>query len=291
MKKTVIVLISILAAVWLVLAVLGSGGEYAAERLLYRASQVSKKIAANPDVVPPAMAASVEKDLRMVVEKYPGTKTARAAHLALAGFYAYQKKYDNALTLLDKTISAYGQDKAIVSESLFLKGNTYERQGQWDKALEEYTMLQSKYADTPLGLQVPLYIANYYTKNGKDAEADSTYNEAVTFYEKMGQALGDVTLKYLASTFLAQAYLSLKRYEDAGRVIEDTLNRYPSIPTYVQHLPSVELVFVNALKRPDKAIEIYTHVKEKTSDSRLKTFLDQKIAALRGERAEGGTKK
>lgn len=284
MKKTVFILISILIIVYVILTILGSGGEYDAEKLLNRAAKLNEKIAANPDVVPPALFASVEKKLQTVPEKYPKTNAAKTAHMVLAEFYLVNKKYDKALQTLDTIIGLYKKDAAILSKAHFLKGKAYEEQGQWGKALAEYRIVWDKYADTSAGLQVPLYIGDYYSRKGKDAEAAKAYNEAAAFYEGVEKKNRGNGLGYLASNFLMQSYVNLKKYEEAGKVVEDTINNYPSKFTYAQHLPNVEFIFVKTLKKPEKAIEIYKSVIEKTDDNKLKKTLKERIELLRADK-------
>lgn len=280
MKKTIFFLIVILAVIYAILSVLGSGGEYAAERLLYRAVRTGDKIAANPDVVPPSMAASVETDLKTVLERYPGTNTAKRAHIALAEFYTFNKKYDKALSVLDDIIKTNDSDRTFLSEACFLKGNVYEKQNRWGKALTEYKILRDKYSDTSPGFQIPVYIGDRYNREGNEIEAAKAYNEAVVFYETIEKQNKGKELGYLASTFLVQTHMKLKKYKEAGGVIEDMINNYPSELTYLQCLPNVEFIFVKTLQNQGKAIEIYKKVREKTSDVRLRDFLDEKISAL-----------
>ncbi len=283
MKRIVFILIIILLIVYISFSLLSRGldKEYAAEKLFYRAAKAIEKIMINPDVVPPKMAASVERDLQRILDEYPETKIAKVAQMSLAEFYITDKKYNKATSALGAIIDKYSQDAAILSRAHFLKGNVYEKQNQWNKALKEYTILKNKYKDTTFGLQIPLYIGSYYAKKGKDIEADTAYNEAVIFYEKIKSENKGKPLGYMASTLLAQAYMNLKKYEEAGKAIEETINDYPSALTYTQHIPGVELIFVKQLNRPQKAIEIYNSIKEKTNDDKLKEFLQRKIESFK----------
>ena len=94
MKKAVITLIFILITVYVALSVLGSGGEYAAEKLFYRAMKMNGKIMANPDVVPPKQAEYIENNLKKLLAKYPKTEVAKTADITLVEFYIFNKKYD-----------------------------------------------------------------------------------------------------------------------------------------------------------------------------------------------------
>jgi tetratricopeptide (TPR) repeat protein len=280
MKKTIITLIIILIAVYVTLSILGARDEYPAERLFYRALKTNEKILINPDVAPPKMLASVEKDLKVVLTKFPDSRTAKVAHLSLAEFYIINKRYDNSLSVLNDIIVAEGQDVAMLSKAHFLKGSIYEKQGQWNKALEEYAILRDEYTDTSLGVQVPLYIGRYYTGKGEEAEAKAAYGEAISFYENLERNNKGSLLGYTAATLLREAHISIGDYERAGRVIEDTINNYSSDLVFAQQMPYVEVIFVNALKRPEKAVEIYKKVRQKAKDEKLIEILDEKIAQL-----------
>ena len=175
MKKTLLILISVLIVVYIVLSVLGADKEYAAERLLYQAAKSYEKIAVNPDVVPPAMFAAIEKRFQRIPERYPKTNAAKAARIALAEFYAFNKKYDKSIDVLNAIINSSAQDPVLLSRAHFLKGNVYERRHQADKAVAEYEILRDKHKETLLGFQAPLYIGDCYSKNGKGAEAAKAY--------------------------------------------------------------------------------------------------------------------
>jgi tetratricopeptide (TPR) repeat protein len=286
MKKTILTLILILIAVYIVLSILGSRGEYAAEKLFYRAMKANEKIVVNPDVAPPKLLTSVENDLHKLLEKYPNSNTAKSARMALADFYVMRKKYDKALSTVDDIIKTAEKDASVLSKARFFKGNIYEKQDKWEKALKEYTILRDEYADTPLGVQMPLYIGKYYTAKSKEAEANKAYGEAVLFYEKLEKENKGKMIGYVALTLLRETYMAMGDYEKAGGVIENTINEYPAPLTFAQQLPYAELIFVNTLKRPEKAIEIYKSVIEKTKDKQLIEILQKKISQLEAKESK-----
>lgn len=280
-KKLIYILISILIITYIVLSLMPGGREHAAEKLLYRANKAIGKIALNPDVAPPAMLIYAESTLKAVLEKYPETVAAKHAKDSIVRFYMMNKEYDKAIGVLDGLLNAPEQDRVILSGAHFLKGNVYEMQGEADKALAEYAIVRDEFKDTPIGIQVPLYIGDYYKRMGKEAQADKAYNDAAGFYREIEKESEGKPQRYVALTLLAQAYIKLGRYEEAGEVIEDTINAYPAPFTYRQHLPGLDFVFVNMLNRPEKAIEIFNAVKEKTSDANLKKMLEARIEQLK----------
>lgn len=280
MKKAIIILVFILAAVYVILAILGSRGEYNAERLLYQALKINNKVAMNPEVAPPALLASAERKLERIIKKYPAGNTAKTANLALAEFYITYKKYDQALAQLNIVSVKYPKDIGILSTAQFLKGITYERQGQWDKALREFNILKDKYPNTQMGIQAPLYIAAYYAKNGRNTEANQSFKDAASFYERMERANRGKAIGYAASALLVQSCLGTKDYEGAGKAVEDIITYYPSGPAFGQFLPYVEIIYVDKLNRPERAIEIYKNLKDKVKDEKFKQFLQDRIEKI-----------
>ncbi|MDD5136119.1 MAG: tetratricopeptide repeat protein, partial [Candidatus Omnitrophica bacterium] len=230
---------------------------------------------------PPAQLAIVERDLKTVLSKYPDTNIARLAHIALLEFYITNKKFKEAIDLANTTAKTYSEDRDILSTIQFLKGTIYEKEERWDKALEEFKVLEEKYPNTKLGMQIPIYIGKYYESKGLDREAKGAYQDAAAFYTKMEKEYSGKMLGYTASILLIQTYLSLNDYESAGRLLEKTLHKYVSGMSFGQLLPQVDNIYVKNLNKPEKAIEIYNYMISQTKSSRIKKFLNKKIEALK----------
>lgn len=279
MKKLSIVLGAVLISVYAVLAFLGRNGDHAPERIYYHAMKLKQKIAANPDVAPPKILGAIEKDLRAIINKYPKSYLRRTAHIMLAEFYLGNKNYEKAILAITEILGGYKGDVYMLSQGQFLKGMYYERKGDWAGAKREYGILRDKFASTQLGLQVPIYIGRHYLVKGMDAETDNAYNSAIRFYKKMDLKYRGSMLGYSAASLLAQCYLDRKQFEEAGNAVSDIIEHYPPLLAVSQQLPAVEMIYVRALKRPERAIEIFKRVRERATDSRMIKFLDQKIAA------------
>lgn len=284
MKKTVIILILILVAVYGILSIVSSNDDYAAERLFFKATKINRKIIANPDVAPPAMLNSVENTLKKILDKYPKSKMATAAHLGLAEFYLVHKRYEEVRFRADQIINRYTENRVLLSKAQFLKASSYERENQWQKALEEYKILRDKYSETPLGLGVPIYIGDYYTGKGENLRAHKAYNEAIQFYKQLESENKGGPLGYTAARLAVQANLKLKRYEQAGQTVENILHVYPRLVVFIEQLPNIETIFIKELNNPEKARELYLKIKEKVEDSRLIEFIDGKIKALEAQK-------
>ena len=112
------------------------------------------------------------------------------------------------------------------------------------------------------------------------AEAERAYTDAVRFYKKSQLANKGNMLGYTSSTLLVQACIGGKRFEQAGRVLEENIKNYPAPALLAQQLSYVDLIFVRILNNPDKAIEIYSYAKEKTDSEDLGDILSTTQGAV-----------
>ncbi len=286
MKKVITILIVILVLVFALLAFLGRDVERSAEKLFYKAMKARQQISENPDVAPPAIVNDVESNLKSIIERYPESDTAKNARMTLVEFYIEREKYKEALPLIDEIVKREKENAAALSKAIFYRGLCLERQGKWTLALIEYTRLQNEYKDTPVGLQIPLYIGNYYSQEGRYAEANTAYEQALVFYSNLTKEYEGKNLGYMAMTLLRETYVKLERYTKAGEVIQDIIDTYPAEQTFIQQLPHIELVYVTELKQPGKAVEIFKNILSKTKDVRIIQALQNKIAALKETKSE-----
>lgn len=281
MKEKLLILISVLMLAFGGLAMVSPNETYIAEKLFYRAMRIDQKIARNPEIVPEGMIIAVERNLKKIIEEYPHNKMAKPARMGLAEFYLTHQKYVEAVTALEEIIGQYKDDLLMVSKARFLKGAVYEKQGEEENALREWTVLRGeKYTQTPWGLQVPLYIGNYYYQKENYPQAEKAYAEAVVFYKKLESENKGKPQGYTAANLLLRTYIQMKRYEEAGRTAERIVDTYNNRLTLLQQLPNIELLFVRIMRNPDKAIEIYNRIKAKADEPGLRKALEQRIAEL-----------
>jgi TolA-binding protein len=140
--------------------------------------------------------ASTEDDYSQIIAKYPGSIAAGDASLLLAGKLRDEKKYDEAVqvlqTFLDKSPThplAHAGDLSIAE--------TLEAQGKTDDAIAKYQEVAAKYPDTysaPLAL---LAQANAYKSEGKTEDARRAYENFVAQFPDSifaQQAMGEMKM-------------------------------------------------------------------------------------------------
>lgn len=283
MKNTLLILISILMVVFSILAMTSEGYDYAAEKLYYRAMKAYEKIAARPNTAMPKKLDYVERNLQMIISRYPKSNVVEDAHLSLAQFHLGNQSYTEALNVLYDIINTY-DNTVLLCQAHFLRGTVFEEQGQWDKALREYTILRDKYKDTPLALGMPLYIADYYKEEEDYGQAQQAFGQAVQFYTKVEKEERGTARGYASANLLIRAYMELEQYEEAGREVENTIKNYPKLLPLMQQVPNIDRIFIKKLNNIDKAIELYRSMKLKTNDHEFLGLIDEKIKALEAQR-------
>lgn len=290
MRKVIAALILVLIGTYIALTLISDNKEYAAERMFYKALKMSQKVVMNPEIALPGLISSVDGTYRKLMEKFPNTQIAKRAHMALAEFYMAVKKYDDAIKVLTSFVDAKYDNADLSSRALLFKAAIFEKQGQWDKALKEYKIMQELYSQTPLGMMVPIYLGRYYAKKGDSEASAAAYRDAALYYEKLENDNRGNIIGFTASNLALQAYMEIGNFEAAGTAVESAMKNYPLQYAYEKYLPFVEHIYVVKLNRPDKALEIYNDVIGKIKDGNFKKFVEKKIEELRAKikkQAEG----
>ncbi|OGW76153.1 MAG: hypothetical protein A2Z72_02270 [Omnitrophica bacterium RBG_13_46_9] len=281
MKRLAVILTIILAVIFVTLSLCDRKSDYNAERLLYKAIKRENVISMNPDVAPPKLVSSVEHSLKKIITRFPESSTVKMAYIKLIELYIHNKDFDKTLSILDEMLERYSNDKALLVRTLYTKASVYELMGQWDNALKLLNTLKDEHADTPLGLQVPLYIAGYYKKTGNTQAMDKAIDAAVSYYKNLREKYKGTALGYASSSLLVQTCLNSGNYETAGELVSSIIDEYPAQASVAQQLPYVEIIFVRELKQQERAIALYENALGKIRDERLKKALETRISALK----------
>jgi predicted negative regulator of RcsB-dependent stress response len=122
--------------------------------------------------------ASSEDDYRAVIAKYPGTVAAGDASLFLASKLRSDKKYDDAMQVLQTFMDKYPAHPLVSAGDLSI-AETLEAQGKNDDALTKYQEVAAKYPDSYAAPVAVLNQANLLQYEGKIEEARRVYENFV----------------------------------------------------------------------------------------------------------------
>jgi len=118
--------------------------------------------------------AKSEEDYRGLIQKFPHTVAAGDASLLLAEKLRDDKKYDDAITVLQAMIDGEPNHPLIDGAWLSL-ASTYNAEGKPDQALDTYRQTATKFADRYSAPLAMLSTAEILSTEGKKEEAKVAY--------------------------------------------------------------------------------------------------------------------
>ena len=214
MKKTVSSLTLILVGLFVVLSLLDIRGDYAVEEILWNANKRLSDAARTPEAVPDKVFEEIIAQYQRVIKGFPDSKLVPRAFIFLGRAYLVKKDYSTARQRLREVIGRFPKDDVNCVEALSAIGSSYELQGNWPEALKVYYEIKNDYPLTDLGLSVPLYIANHYTKNQQAANAISAFDAAESYYTQMADGHSNTPIEFKSLTLLSNCLLAQKKWTD-----------------------------------------------------------------------------
>jgi len=85
---------------------------------------------------------------------------------------------DSVCFQLNTIIGKHSESGGICAEATFLIGNSYQIQDKWGLALGQYKKVIQEYPITLRGIDIPIYIAQYYKAKYQPDKMMAAYQEA-----------------------------------------------------------------------------------------------------------------
>ena len=116
MKRNILIFIGIIVGIYLVVSVLNYRSEYNAEVYLFKANKILSQILQSPQSTPPHIFKRSIDSYKKVIEKFPGSESAKRAILFLGQVCIINNQPEQARLELNKAISQYTDDKDFLAE-------------------------------------------------------------------------------------------------------------------------------------------------------------------------------
>ncbi len=252
MKSSLRLSVVCLFVISLLLAGCGND-QYAIEKKYWQAQKQAEKIFKNPQGTPPLQLQRVVNRLNQFVKKYPNTNLAIDADFNIARLYIVKEEYDQARAQLNKIVDKYGKYPAICAEAVFLSGNSYQIQDKWNSALEQYKKIMQLYPTTPRGIDVPVYIAQYYKVKYQPDKMLAAYQEAIAHYKSVAEQYRNTPMSYIVSMLAAKCYVAIKDWQGAVNSLNAIIIDYKGKVDLQEALMTSALVYTKELKDKVKA--------------------------------------
>ena len=280
MKKTLINFTVTLVGLFIILSFLDFRGDYVAEQIIWKANIRLSEVSKNSEVIPDKVFKEIADPYRRIIKDFPNSKLVPTAYVFLGRAHIIKKDYDTARRILREAIEKYPQNPGICAEATSTIGSSYERQGDWPKALEAYEKITRDYPLTDLGLSAPLYIANYYVQNSHTINAQNAFDSAVIYYDKIATENPNSEIEFKSLRLLTSCYLAQKKWREAIDTMGKILLKYPIPTTAMPIITTINAITVNQLKDYDVAIGIYQNFIKENARHPLNKTLNEMISAL-----------
>ena len=292
MKKALISYLVILIGLFVLLSVLDSGGEYAAEKKVWKIQRRFSEIAKDPGSVPDLKYDEVIGELRETVNEYPDSRLVPDLYVFLGRLYAMKKDYAAAREQFRTIIRKYPDDKDASANALFSVGKTYEAGDNWTKAYGTYKSILEKYPETNVALGVPLYIARYHKGKGEAQSAVLAYDLAENYYKKIASENSGKPLGFNALRYLSNCYLEQDRWNEAIDTLGSILETYAplghlTVKSADMMIKTINIVSSYQLKDYNVAIRLYQGILDRNPEHPMRDYLEKIIDAFNQLKEKG----
>ena len=257
MKKSILIFIGVLFGIYLLVSIIDFKSEYNAEVYLFKANKLLSQILQGPESVPTRFFERTVNAYKKVIAKFPNSASAKRAVLSVGQVYIINNKFEQARQELRQYEIAYKDNKDMLSDIQFLIGNAYEKEGKWNTAQGIYNSVLEKYPESLIAMQIPIYIGRYFLKNGKTEDASLAYQQAAVYYQKMARQNPDSEKGYMALSSVVTCYVDQKLWSEAIDSLTNLVNEYPKSRELPKLFQIINLLCLEQLKNPQKAIAIY----------------------------------
>lgn len=292
MKKTLVIYALILGGIFAVLSILGSRDEYAVEQKVWGLYKKYIDIAKDPNVIPDKTFEEVIRGYQGIIDRYPQSRMVEGLRFLIGRVYHLKKDYVTARKKFYEIIDLYPKDKNLHANALASVAKTYEADGNWPQALAAYEKMIRDYPQTPAGLGVPIYLANYYKGQNDYQKTMSAYERAITHYREIARQNPASPIEYNALRYLANCYLDQKRWSEAVTTLGEVLQKYAqaeymTVRTADTMIKTINVVSTYQLKDYDTPVGIYQSIIQKNPGHPLNSYLQKMIDAFRQLKEKG----
>lgn len=291
MKKIILTYVAILAGVYVVFSLMDMRGSYVIEQKLWKINRQFSLIARDPSVVPEEKFRDVAAQYEHIIKKYPESKLMEGVRLYLGDLYMLKKDYATARVKYGEIVKL-SPNKGMAAEATRRIGKTYETQGNWAQA---YTIYQSVIQDYPLskaGLDMPLYLAQYFKMKNDYQNAVDSYDFALKYYKNLSSKQANTNLEFEILRRITECYIDQKRWSEAIGALAEVLNKYAgskqiSFQTTDKVIKTINVIAAFQMNDYDVAIKIYQDFIATHANHPLNQYLQKNIDSFNQMKAKG----
>ena len=192
-----------------------------------------------------------------ILAKYSNHYLSAYVNMNMGDIYFKNKLYKDARKFYKTVINEHGNSISVCSVAHFGIGMTFEKDGEWEKALNEFEWIWDNYTLSREAMLVPIYISKYYQRNNMKKLADKSFEEAIQKYHSFYENYSKNNLAPISLFQQAVAYENLFKWENALEILKRILDNHSEaniIPDVYLHISGI---YLSGLKQNEKALQFY----------------------------------
>ena len=272
--------ISRLPVIVMVVFMAGCGGSYNAEKMMWHINRSHGKVIKNPITASADEFTEAVSAMQKVVVKYPGWGRSAEVQYRIGEMYMERKDYKRAMDEYKKVVLNFPEKPALCARSQFIVGTIYEIQRKWQEALSEYKEVVERYPGTFTGLQLPLYIAQYYNRYNMTEDSKKAYASAIRRYENTVEMNPYSRQVPVVHNLMIIAYGNQRKWDGLVKTLTEFTDKYPKSKAAPAAMFKIAAIYRDILKKPDKARIFYERLADKYPDNEYGKDSHFKIGGL-----------
>jgi len=223
--------------------------------------------------------ARARKMLEDLLVKFPDHSIVPQARFEIARILLAQNQNEPARQMLKQVIEMSANNPGLAARANEEIAFSYEREGRWNDALNEYRWIAKQYEIFPPALNALLRVAEHYVRTNNEMLASKSYAEAIAYYQGLINKYPRSMVAALAQEHIANCFVAQKRWEEAAAAasgIENILDTaLGKVSTYLL-LGNI----YEASGQTERAVKLYNEFIQRYPQHPLVDMLKQKVREL-----------
>ncbi|MBN2009288.1 tetratricopeptide repeat protein [candidate division KSB1 bacterium] len=215
-----------------------------------------------------------------LISSYPENPEIAKAYLGKGNIKLSQKLYNNARENFQAVLNMPRIDNNSAIQAQLAIASSYEMEGNWQKALNEYQWVINNFPKSLQSIQIPLYIADHYAKQNEVKLAQQSYENAIQQYQHTIDLYPNTPLAATAQDHMAMCYIRQEKWSDAIEALTN-LSQTPIPPqSLVNTLLTLGSIYEEKLSDYANAISSFKAIITKFPDIPVAANINARIAKL-----------
>jgi tetratricopeptide (TPR) repeat protein len=191
---------------------------------------------------------------------HPNDTLTAQALLKLGHIYYEQKNYPKSRDILSSISKQFPKQGYVIAQAQYLIAQSYENEGSWDRAINEFEWITTNFPTAVQALEVPLHIAIYYQQHDNPKIAQTFYDKALEQYGELIRKYPKTQLELLAMKYTARCYTLQNKWEEAVKTLQGVSDKYPQTSEAFEALLTQATIYEQKLNQKEKAKETYSRI-------------------------------